>query len=218
MKVKAFLFDCDGTVINTNRLVLNSWRTATNFFLPGKPVTDYDIKKYYGQPLEESATLLAEEFGVTDYDLKEIADVYWTYHGSHHCDIDGLFPTVEGALRALKEKGAKIGIVTSGLSANCSKELEGLGVRELFDAIVGADDVTEPKPSPQPALICCQKLGVAPEDAMMIGDSKHDISCGNSAGCHTAMVGWTECILENLEESQKADITLTDANQLLEYI
>lgn len=217
MKFKGVLFDCDGTIIDSNPLIMNAWRTATDFFLPGKSVTDYDIQKYFGRTFDESAMLLAKEFGVDDYILAEIAEVYWRYHNSHPEDINGVFPTVTEALRSLKAKGVKIGIVTSGLNATCAKELEALGIRNLFDVIVGADDVTESKPNPQPALICCSKLGIAPQEALMIGDSKHDIACGNKAGCTTGMVDWALCDIAKLEGEEKPDMVISNANQLLDY-
>lgn len=218
MKFKGILFDCDGTVLDSNPLIMNAWRTATDFFLPGKPVTDYDIRKYFGRTFDESAQLLAQEFGVEDYNLAEIAEVYWNYHNAHPEDINGVFPTIEEALRSLKAKGIKIGIVTSGLNATCSRELEGLGVRHLFDTIVGADDVTEGKPHPQPALICCQRLGIEPKEALLVGDSKNDIACGNRAGCTTAMVTWTLCDIDKLEGVEKPDMIIADAKQLLDYV
>lgn len=218
MKFKGILFDCDGTVIDSYPLIMNAWRTATDFFLPGKPVTDYDIRKHFGRTFDESAVLLAQEFGVEAYNLAEIAEVYWDYHKGHPEDINGVFLTVTEALRALKLKGVKIGIVTSGLNETCSKELAGLGIRDCFDVIVGADDVTEPKPNPQPALICCQRLCLEPKEVLMVGDSKHDMACGNMAGCTTAMVGWALCDVEKLAGIEKPDLVITDANELLEYV
>lgn len=218
MKFKGFLFDCDGTVIDSNPLIMNAWRAATDYFLQGKPVTDYDIRKYFGRTFDESAELLAKEFGAADYKLEDIAAVYWAYHNGHPEDIKGVFPTVAEALSALKAKGAKLGIVTSGLSETCSKELEYLGIREYFDTIVGANDVTQSKPNPQPALICCERLGIEPREAMMIGDSRHDIACGNKAGCTTAMVAWTVCNIAQLEGIEKPDMIIRDAGKLCEYI
>lgn len=218
MKFKGILFDCDGTVIDSYPLIMNAWRAATDFFLPGKPVTDYDIRKHFGRTFDEAAVLLAQEFGVKDYDLAEIAEVYWTYHKGHPEDINGVFPSVAEVLRTLKQKGAKLGIVTSGFNETCSKELASLGIRDCFDVIVGADDVTEPKPNPQPAQICCQRLGLEPKDALMVGDSKHDIACGNKAGCTTAMVGWALCDMKKLEGVEKPDLIISDVEQLIKYV
>lgn len=218
MKFKAFLFDCDGTVINTDRLIMNAWRAATDFFLPGKPVTEQDLRKHFGRTFDEAAMLLAQEFGVENYKPEEVAEAYWSYHKSHPEDIEGIFPTVEEALRALKAKGMPIGIVTSGFYETCSKELEDLGIRDLFDVIVGAGDVTKPKPDPQPALICCERLGVEPKEALLIGDSKNDIICGNKAGCITAIVSWSLCDIKNLEGLEKPNMVISDAKQLLEYV
>lgn len=218
MNFKAFLFDCDGTIINTDRLIMNAWRAATDFMLPGKPVNEQDLRKHFGRTFDEAAMLLAQEFGVDDYNPEEVAEVYWTYHKGHPEDIDGVFPTVAEALKSLKAKGIPMGIVTSGFYETCSKELEELGVRDFFDVIVGAGDVTQPKPNAQPALICCERLGVEPKETLLIGDSKNDIACGNNAGCTTAIVSWSLCNIDNLEGVEKPDMVISDAKQLLEYI
>src|SRR2546427_12309406 len=61
---------------------------------------------------------------------------------------------------------------------------------DAFDVIVGSDDVTHLKPHPEPVLAALARLGAAPETAVFIGDSRHDIECGRAAGVKTAAVLW----------------------------
>jgi pyrophosphatase PpaX len=53
--------------------------------------------------------------------------------------------------------------------------------------VVGGDDA-EPKPSPKPILLACEKLGTQPEETLFVGDTVADIDAGKSAGCVTAIV------------------------------
>jgi pyrophosphatase PpaX len=56
--------------------------------------------------------------------------------------------------------------------------------------VVGADDVTEPKPHPEPVQRALQALGATPEEAVFVGDSVHDMASGRAAGVATAAVLW----------------------------
>jgi pyrophosphatase PpaX len=64
------------------------------------------------------------------------------------------------------------------------------GIEDAFDVVVGADEVTHPKPHPEPVLIALQRLGAAAAGAVFIGDSRHDLECGRAAGVKTAAVLW----------------------------
>jgi pyrophosphatase PpaX len=71
--------------------------------------------------------------------------------------------------------------------------LRGLAVARLsdvFDAVVGSDDVTHPKPHPEPVLRAIELLGADPASTVFIGDSRHDLECGRAAGVRTAAVLW----------------------------
>src|SRR5213595_2600494 len=71
----------------------------------------------------------------------------------------------------------------------CSSDLVA-GLGDGFEVIVGADDVTHPKPHPEPVLKALERLGAPAADTVFIGDSRHDIECGRAAGVKTAAVLW----------------------------
>ncbi|CAM5266452.1 Pyrophosphatase PpaX OS=Lysinibacillus sphaericus OX=1421 GN=LS41612_04260 PE=4 SV=1 [Lysinibacillus sphaericus] len=56
---------------------------------------------------------------------------------------------------------------------------------------MGTDDVQHVKPDPEPVLLALTRLGVAKEDAIMIGDNSHDIEAGHNAGVRAAGVAWS---------------------------
>ena len=218
MKFKAILFDCDGTVIDTTDLVIHAWQAMGRKLLRGALLEKADVIKYFGRTLEEATILLAKERGITGYDLDYLHDVYWDYQNSHHEEIAGLYPGLKDALRELKARGIKLGIVTSGTASGVAVELSENDAEGIFDVIVGCEEVTKPKPDPEPVLMCCEKLGVDPKDALMVGDSRNDIASGNLAGCTTALVSWYECPMDNLKDYEKADFMLNTADELLSYV
>ena len=81
--------------------------------------------------------------------------------------------------------------------------LRGLDVAwlaDVFDAVVGSDDVTQPKPHPEPVLKAIGLLGADPSGTVFIGDSRHDIECGRIAGVRTAAVLWGPFDRAHLED------------------
>ena len=65
-----------------------------------------------------------------------------------------------------------------------------MGLEDAFAVIVGADEVTHPKPHPEPVLKALECLGAPATGAVFIGDSRHDIECGRAAGVKTAAALW----------------------------
>jgi phosphoglycolate phosphatase-like HAD superfamily hydrolase len=88
-------------------------------------------------------------------------------------------PTLFGALR---ERGIRIAVATADNHAPAATTLAGLGVATLVDAIIGADDGLPTKPAPDAVLEICRRLGVAPAQALVVGDTPLDMQMGRAAG------------------------------------
>jgi HAD superfamily hydrolase (TIGR01509 family) len=86
-------------------------------------------------------------------------------------------------LHDLHACGFRLGIATS--SGRALPFLDRWGVRQLFDGIVGREDVEIRKPHPEPVLKCLGHLGLAPQETVYIGDSPIDIQAGKAAGSYT---------------------------------
>jgi pyrophosphatase PpaX len=75
-----------------------------------------------------------------------------------------------------------------------------VGLDRAFEIIVGADNVTHPKPHPEPVLKALELLDADPERTVFIGDSRHDLECGRAAGVKTAAVLWGPFNRSHLED------------------
>lgn len=93
-----------------------------------------------------------------------------------------LLPGVGEALRRLREAGFRLGIATNGESATTAVMVRALGIDSLFDVIVGAEDVKQAKPAPDMILLACERVGVAPGEAVYVGDLPEDFEAGRGAG------------------------------------
>ncbi len=113
----------------------------------------------------------------------------WQIIHRHELEAARTAELAEGAreaLAAIAELGLKTALVTRNSRRSTELVLRRLGLE--FDAVVTREDCA-PKPSPEPVLECARRLGVVPEDTLVVGDFYFDIQSGHAAGAHTALVG-----------------------------
>lgn len=184
MKINTILFDLDGTLINTNDLILASFEHTLEQFYPGQ-YSKQDIVSFIGEPLEETFQK------VDDARVEELITAYRAHNHEHHDllvkEYDGVFETIQ----SLHEQGYKLGIVTTKIRFTAEKGLKLTNLDRYFDCVVTIDDVQKAKPDAEPIYKALQTLGTSPESTMMVGDSQYDIMAGKNAGTKTAGVGWT---------------------------
>ena len=187
-KKNAVLFDFDGTIMDTNDLINKSWR-YTFEQITGNVPSDDVIYSTYGEILEDT---MRNFFGGTDEDVQKNIDIYRSYHKRHFDDEIHLFPDVKDMLSDLRENGYTLALVTSRLANTTYRGLEDFGIRDMFDALVTADDTDIHKPEPEPALTALKKIGREPDEAVMLGDTWLDMECARRAGVTPVLAGWSE--------------------------
>lgn len=190
MAIKTILFDFDGTVANTNRLIIDSWQHVFRT-VHGKEADEADIKATFGEPLGVS---MVKNF--PDMNPEDAIDMYRSHQKDIYEEMIEPFPGMAELLRGLKEKGYQVGIVTSRLRNSTMIGLRKFGLAETADCIVTCEDTDKHKPDPEPALIALEKLSAKAEETLMVGDSMFDIKCAHNAGIKAVMVGWAEAITE----------------------
>src|ERR1700747_95694 len=123
-------------------------------------------------------------------EIEAMVATYRAYNLAHHDEMVRPYAGVGDAARTLERRGKALGLVPSKLRSGALRGLRLAGLEDAFTVIVGADDVTPPKPHPEPVLMALERLGARAADAVFIGDSRHDIECGRAAGVKTAAVLW----------------------------
>ncbi|KQL21284.1 pyrophosphatase PpaX [Cytobacillus solani] len=183
-QVNTVLFDLDGTLIDTNELIISSFLHTLGKYYPDRYKRE-DVIPFLGPTLTETFESIAPE------KVEEMIKVYREFNlGNHDLlvkEFDGVFETI----RSLKEAGFKIGIVTTKVLMVVEKGLKLTKLDQFFDVIVALDHVKMPKPDPEPILKALELLGSKPEEAIMVGDNSHDILGGKNAGTKTAGVAWS---------------------------
>ena len=107
-----------------------------------------------------------------------------------HLELVRPFDGVKDALATLRERGRRLAIVTSKRRIGVARGLRPIGMMNDFDLWVCPEDVSNPKPHPEPVWAALKGLGVERDEAIFVGDSPHDIEAGNAAGVATAAVRW----------------------------
>ncbi len=216
-KYKAFLFDYDGTLVDTNQLIVDSWNHMYKEYC-GQTLSADDVKWTFGIPLRDGIDQVLQIKGHSGYDLDELIASYRSFQVSAWATKAMLFAGVEQTLKELKEKGALLGIVTSRVGKSLIEGLKTYGIYDLFGSIVCSETTPVHKPMPDPALICCRELGIDPCDALMIGDSVFDLQCGNNAGCDSCFVSWSFATpMEKALSEGHPTFVIDSMEQLLEY-
>ena len=93
-----------------------------------------------------------------------------------------LYPGVKEALDFLKTTGVRIGCVTNKAAQFTLPILQDLGISDYFEMVVCGDELPKKKPDPMPLLHVAEKLGVKPEQSLMLGDSMSDVKAARAAG------------------------------------
>jgi HAD superfamily hydrolase (TIGR01549 family) len=182
----AILFDLDGTLIDTYRLYLECYRRALEPHLGYAP-TDTEIAAR--RPSSERRFLtdwLGERRGAECH--VEMRRLY----AERFADLfEGQYPGVPEMLAALQTAGLRLGIVTG-------KGREAWDVTQMnldvgsWDVVVTDDDVHAAKPDPAGLLAAAEALGIAPEQAVYIGDSTVDMKAGRNAGMRIGAALWAK--------------------------
>ena len=180
-----FLFDLDGTLIDSIPLIMESFRHTMRAHLGAVP-DDAGWRAGFGTPLRPQLRKFARD----DDHASGMVDTYRAYTDAHHDRLMKSYTGIEGALATLHGSGARLAVVTSKTHALARRGLQRCGLDEYFGVLIGADDVAEHKPHPAPVLAALDLLVADPGDAVFIGDSPHDIEAGRAAGVRTAAALW----------------------------
>jgi pseudouridine-5'-phosphate glycosidase len=200
-EARAVIFDLDGTLVDSPRAIVETFTAA--FAAMGVPAKDPSaIRATIGLPLEQAFSRLmgipVEDervaHGVSQY-LVLFKELILPRARSL------IFPGVEDGLAALRGQGFSLAVATSKFYASADALLKAAGLRDHFDMVVGADQVTRPKPNPEMGELIMGKLGVSPERAVMVGDTTHDLLMARAAGMRSVAVTYGVHSVQELRSS-----------------
>lgn len=181
---KYILFDFDGTLINTNDLIVLALNRTSEKFL-GKRLSQDDLNSILGKYLDEQMSCLSGKH------CQNMALFYREFYENNEEAMTREFPGMPETLAGLKNLGCSMAIVSAKGREGIERGLSFFGYGNYFDAIISAYDVENNKPHPEPALKAMKALNAQPGETLLVGDSPYDILCGKNAGIKTVLAAWT---------------------------
>ncbi|MDQ0196665.1 pyrophosphatase PpaX [Paenibacillus wynnii] len=209
--IECVLFDLDGTIVDTNELIINSFMHALKQNAL-TPLSREQIIPHMGTTLQQQMRAFS---GLEDVSKLELS--YREFNYEHHDALVRPFPQVNETMEELRRRGIKMGIVTTKIRPTTIKALEMFDLLQYMDTIVTVNDVTEPKPHPEPVLTAVRNLGVDLRKTLMVGDSAVDIQSAKTAGVYTAAVAWSLKGEETLRKYEP-DYIIHDMTEILAIV
>jgi pyrophosphatase PpaX len=210
--IQTVLFDLDGTLIDSIRLILDSYHhTLAAHGLP--PRSDDEWLEGVGTPLTAQFAAWQGTAGLVD----ALIATYREYNLEHHDRMVTVYPGIVEVVAALKAKGIATGLVTSKNRVGALRGLTLVRLESLMDVLVCADEVDNPKPHPEPVEKAVRLLQADPATTVYVGDSIHDMRSGRAAGVLTAAVLWGPFGRSHLEGAQP-DFWLDQPEDLLRLV
>lgn len=186
LKYEIILFDMDGTLADTDGIILETYHELFKLYNKDKNISDETILTFSGPPLSKT---LKEQFPHLEYDF--IYKEYIRISTPKYYQILKGYEGEKDTLKYLKDNGVKLGIVTNkrhNLSEECIKILNLDGI---FDVVIGSDDVLFPKPNKEGILKACDYFNYHNIDKILyVGDNDIDFETASNAHIKCALVTW----------------------------
>jgi pyrophosphatase PpaX len=204
-----WLFDFDGTLVDSVALILDSFRHATATVLGSVPDQSV-LMAGVGTPLREQMRSFDEDRA------DELVSVYREHNALRHADLLRPYPGVDAMLAGLRGRGCVIGIVTSKMRDAVELGLQYVPLGE-FDVIVTCDDTELHKPDAAPVLHALALLRAPAEGAVYVGDAPYDVRAGRAAGVATAAAMWGDTFPAAVLRAERPDRELAEPEEALRW-
>ncbi|MGF1703653.1 HAD family hydrolase [Photobacterium makurazakiensis] len=185
------MFDLDGTLFDTERAIVEAFNAAfSSLNYPHLP-NPTDIKATIGMPLEVAFSTLAGQ----PKNSSAVTELCQEYQQQFKITLlpkaeSLLFPGVISGLTMLKQQNYSLSVTTNKFANSANALLEAAGIAKFFDIVVCADEVTAKKPAPESGEKILNYYGATPADALMVGDTTHDILMANNLGSDAIAVNY----------------------------
>jgi len=207
--MQSLIFDFDGTLINTNDLIIDTLKKVAKDKL-NQTLDQNKITEMFGLTIDEQMRILDPE------GEEELVDYYFDLYLKRIESETFLFKDIESLLKTLKKLGYNLYILTNNNTNDTKKSLKRLNIINYFDDLITTDDVKMGKPDPEGLEILFKNNNLKKEEALFIGDSPHDIEAGKRFNIKTVLVGWSMFDLEDFDV--KPDFIIDQPKELLEFI
>lgn len=210
-KIDTVLFDLDGTLVDSNELIIKSFYETMKKYMPERAFSRAELIEMIGPPLKETF-LIATNNPKT---IEEMIVYYRKVYVDLEFDYIDIYPNTIKMLKTFSEKGFNLGIVTTKLKESAIPSIERYGLDKYMTSYCFLDDITEHKPHPEPIYYALKKFKNH-KRVIMVGDNTGDIEAGFNAGCLTCGLEWS--IKRDLIKELNPDFWIEDYLELIDII
>ncbi len=180
---RAYLFDCDGTIVDSMPLHYIAWTAALGEW--GCPFPEDLFYSWGGKPAAEIIATLSEMYSVP-MPLKQVA----TRKEEMYFDLLPRLQAIPEVVEHIEAQQGRIpfAVVSGGRRNSVFRSLTAVHLLDRFETIVGAEDYTNSKPAPDAFLLAAERLGVAPDDCLVFEDTNLGIQAATAAGMASVRV------------------------------
>jgi pyrophosphatase PpaX len=206
-KIDTILFDLDGTLIDTNEVIIASFKATFKRHFPDLVLSKEKIGTFIGPTLQQTFGEYTDDINLVNEMIKSYREFYVVIEVGNF----EIYPNVKETLIKLDKLGYNLAIVTSKFKEAAWPSFTFYGLENIIKVFIALDHVDKPKPDKEPVL---KALAHFPnhKEAIMIGDNQGDILSGQNAGIYSAGVSWSfkgpdhlkevnpDFMLENIED------------------
>ena len=211
-KIDTILFDLDGTLIDTNKVIYESFRYSFKENLPEVELTNEIIGTFVGPTLHQTYSKYTDSEEIINNMIASYREFYVDFEMGNF----EIYPHVLEVLNKLKQDGYNLCIVTSKFKEAAWPSFTYYGMEKIFDAFVALDDVEIPKPDRNPIDVALSHFP-GYKGAIMIGDNQSDVLAGKNAGIPGIGVSWSFKGADYLKEVDP-DYMLSDMYDIFRVI
>lgn len=214
-KIKLIIFDFDGTLGDTRRNITTTMRMAIKELgLPER--SEAECASTIGLPLAGCIRTLFPD--IQNELVPRFTETYRRiFNENLQRNNPTAFPSVINTLSALHQKGYTLTIASSRSRNSLTELTHNMGITDYISYVIGADDVKEAKPKPEPVLKTLAALQFEANQTLVVGDMAVDILMGASAGTRTCGVTWGNGSRKDLQEAG-ADYIIESMEELIKII
>ena len=182
LSVLAFIFDIDGTLVDSNELHVDSWDRAFRRF--GKQFTREQLRAQIGKGSDQYLPEFLTPAEIKRFG-KELDDYRSELFRKEYLPRVRPFPKVRELFQRIGDEHKRIVLASSGKKADTEYYVKLLKIDDLIEDYTSADDADRSKPAPDIFSAALEKLKVKPADAITVGDTRFDVEAARKAGLAT---------------------------------
>jgi phosphoglycolate phosphatase len=186
-QVKLVIFDLDGTLADTIPDIAAAISKTIAKYGDFGNIEDL-TRRSIGNGARKLMERVYDGLGISKAELDSDLKAYEALYARENCIDTVLYPHTMQVLEGLKARGIKMAVATMKPRGATWGVLENLGVVPFMEHIFSADDMAAPKPDPWSVVESARRVGVLPEECMMVGDSMTDVGSGINAGAVSVAV------------------------------